>query len=80
MREFISFLKPVIDRFIDFMTASQRWNIGYEKNLAQFDKFIVKNYPDKTELTQEMVDRWCEKRSTEQVNTCLSHWCVINRY
>ena len=71
MREFKSFLRPIILKFIDFMTASQRWNSTYECDIGYFDSFIADHYPDTNELTQEMVDTWCSKKSTEQVNSYL---------
>jgi hypothetical protein len=77
MREFKSFLQPIIVKFINFMIASQRWNNDYEARIVSFDKFLEKQYPDANELTQEMVDIWCAKRSTEQINTCLSRTSVI---
>lgn len=77
MREFKSFLQPTILKFIDFMTASQRWNITYEDNIVLFDRFIEEHYPDSNELTQEMVDTWCLKRTTEQVNSCLARTQVV---
>jgi integrase len=40
--------------------------------IAQFDKHCFENYPDATELSQEMADAWCAKRYTETNNSCQS--------
>lgn len=72
MHEFKSFLQPTILKFINFMTASQRWNNSYEEKIGSFDKFLEKQYPDANELTQDMVDIWCSKRPTEKINSCLA--------
>ncbi len=77
MREFVSFLQPTILKFIDFMTASQRWNSTYDWNIYQFDKFIKKQFPGEVALNQEMVDMWCKKRPTEQSNSCLTRTNVV---
>jgi len=38
--------------------------------LFQFDKHCKTNYPQATELTQEIVDTWCLQRGTEKNNSC----------
>lgn len=76
MREYRSFLKEIIGKFIDFMIASQHWCDTYARDMKRFDGYLFSNYPEETELTQEIVDSWCRKRPKESVNSCLArHKC-----
>lgn len=77
MKEFRSFLKPVIAQFINFRTISGQWNTTYETNLRLFDNYIQKNYPESEALTREMVYDWCEKRETENNNSCRSRTYAV---
>lgn len=72
MREFMSFLAPNIYAFISFRKAADRWNDTYEIQLSLFDKYCRQQYSDSVKLSQEMVDNWCQKRSTENNNSCRS--------
>lgn len=73
-----SFLAPHIQAFVRFRQASEFWNeSSYGVNLRLFDKHCARNYPDATELTQEMVDGWCRKRETESNNSCRSRIYVV---
>ena len=65
MREYHSFLKPLIEQFIDYRKVSNNWNNTTESNLFYFDVFCAKEFPDAGELQQVMVDTWCETRPTE---------------
>jgi len=77
MREYKSVLKNVIPGFIDFMTASQRWNHTYEKYLSTFDRYLSLNYPDSEVFIQEMADGWCQKSTGETVNSNLARTNVV---
>jgi integrase len=71
MREFTSFLEPLIRAFISYRKASERWNeVSYEANLRLFDKYCEKHYLGAAELSQNMVDSWCAQRETETNNSC----------
>ena len=72
MREFTSFLAPLMKAFASFRTSSERWNEESEFKLLLFDKYCGKNYPNALELSQEMVDSWCKKRETELNDSCRS--------
>jgi len=72
MREFVSFLAPDMRAFVSYRQASDRWNEGDEDKLRLFDKHCDKNYPDASELSQEMADSWCAKHDTETNNSCCS--------
>lgn len=65
MVEYTSFMKDTIYEFIKYKKASKRWNKGYELKLKSFDQYIVNNYENSRELTQEMIDSWCAKRDSE---------------
>jgi integrase len=65
MRGFESFLAPVIEAFAAFRQASGRWNDTDIQNIRLFDRHCALMFPGAAELTQEMVDSWCRRRSTE---------------
>jgi site-specific recombinase XerD len=66
MKQFMSQIALSIEQFISYRKASGSWNeTCYGLNIKLFDNFCAKNYPESTELTQEMVDSWCTKRETE---------------
>lgn len=68
----ISFLSKAIEGYVKYRKASGRYSYSYIKNIIQFDHFCVREYPEQTELTQEIVDRWCRQRPTECTNSCVS--------
>jgi len=71
MSKFTSFLKPLIEAYIFYQKASDRWNeSSYEVHLLIFDRYCKRQYPVETELSQEMVDSWCKKRESETNNSC----------
>jgi len=78
VKQFQSFLAPLIQAYISNQNASEHWNeSSYEANLLLFDRHCRKQYPDAAELSQEMVDGWCRKRETEVNNSCRSRIYVI---
>ena len=68
----ISFLSKVIEGYVKYRKASGRDSHSYVKNVIFFDHFCAREYPEQTELTQEIVDRWCKQRSSECTNSCVS--------
>jgi len=73
MCSFKSLLAPLMLAYVSYQKASGRWNeSSYEVNLSLFDKYCKKQYPNASELTQEMVNSWCRKRNTETNNSCRS--------
>ena len=68
----ISFLSDAIERYVKYRKASGRDSYSYVKNIILFDHFCAREYPEQTELSQEIVDRWCKQRSSECTNSCLS--------
>lgn len=81
MREYESCFAGQILDFIEYRKASNRWNeASYGPNLRVFDRFCKRNYSDKSELTQEMVDTWCAQRQTETNNSCRSRIYVVHSF
>ena len=67
-----SFLSNAIEGYVKYRKASGRNSHSYVKNVILFDHFCAREYPGQTELTQEIVDRWCRQRPTECTNSCVS--------
>lgn len=67
-----SFLSDTIEGYVKYRKASGRDSHSYVKNVILFDHFCSREYPGQTELTQEIVDRWCRQRPTECTNSCVS--------
>lgn len=70
MREYISKISPLMREFESFQLASGRWSESSSWNLSFFDKYCLNNYPEAENLTQEMVDSWCQQRNTESGHSC----------
>lgn len=68
------FLSDAIKEYVEYRKASVRDSHSYVKNVMLFDHFCASEYPRQTELTQEIVDRWCRQRASECTNSCAS--CV----
>lgn len=78
MSEFKSALSETFKEFIRYRKACNRWNeASYEVNLLLFDKYCLENFPDESDLCQEMVDGWCGQRKSESNNGCISRIYVI---
>lgn len=78
MKKYNSFLSPLIQAYVDYQKASERWNeTSYGPNLILFDRYCQKQYPDSIVLSQEIVDSWCRKRKTENNNSCRSRVYVV---
>lgn len=68
----VSFIKKEIEAYSNYRAVSGRKSNSYLKSIMLFDRFCAREYPAATELTQEMVDRWCAQRDTETTNSCIS--------
>ena len=67
MIKYNSFMQPMIEEFIKYRSASQHWNeVTHGRNLKTFENYCLKNFPNATILTQEMIDSWCSQRKSEQ--------------
>jgi len=56
--------KALIQAFIEYRVASQKWNTTYTYCLRAFDKYCDANHSE-TDITQELVDGWAAKHDTE---------------
>ena len=68
----ISFLSDAIKGYVKYRKASGRDSHSYVKNVILFYHFCKREYPGQTELSQEIVDRWCKQRPSECTNSCVS--------
>ena len=58
-------LEEKIKLFLNYKTVSGGMNRAYIQTLRRFEKFCYENFAAQKELTQEMIDSWCQKRSSE---------------
>ncbi len=78
MDKFTSFLAPLIQGYIVYRKTSGRWNeASYEPNLLLFDRYCKAHYQNATDLSQQMVDRWCRQRNGQGANT-MSEEILVN--
>lgn len=57
-----------VEAFVNSRKISGAWNeTVFGLNIRIFDHYCARHYPTET-LRQEMVDIWCAKRETENVN------------
>lgn len=78
----ISFLKESMACYENYQRASERWSdkMSSAIYLRLFDRHLARCFPDKGQLTQEMIDSWCSKRSTENNNSCRSRVYPVYSY
>lgn len=55
----------ILEAFVKYRIASNRWNPVSEKNLVYFDRYCSRNFPDTHGISQQMLDGWCKQRETE---------------
>jgi integrase len=71
-------LASLMQAFVAYRMASGHWNeASYALNLKLFDKYCKEHYPEADGLSQDMVDSWCARRSTECNNSCRSRIYVV---
>lgn len=69
MRTFLFISGDLINPYREYCLLTGSWTEHRFSCLISLDTYCRTNWPDAKELTQEMVDGWCEKRPGEQVNT-----------
>jgi len=69
MRCLQSFLAAHIRDYLFFQAAAGRSSRSAD-SIYVFDRYCATEYPEATELTQEMADRWFRKRDTETNISC----------
>lgn len=72
--------RSLIEPFIRYRKASDRWNEGDAKNLMYFDKFCGELSPNAPGITQEMVDGWCALRPTESAGSRRRRTSIIIQF
>jgi len=58
--EFQSGFSGHLKDMLKYRETMGRDTADYQKHLGHFDRFCLKNYPDETTLTQELVFSWCD--------------------
>ncbi len=76
-RNYRSCFKEHLDMFSEYMRASRHWSSGYDSNIRSFDRYCAEQFPDDEGITQEMIDSWCRKRTTETNLSCHTRQCCI---
>ena len=61
-----------IDAYSEYLSAMDRGSRQNLTCLSVFDSYCSRTWPDETQLTQEMVDKWCAQRPTEKNNSTRS--------
>ena len=80
MRVFKSAFAEHVIAFINYRKASGQWNDSYEENIYLFDRYCSDSYPPGSLLCQDMVDSWCEKRSSELNRSCETRIRIIRAF
>jgi integrase len=81
MSQYRSGIAQLIEQFIRYRKASGVWNeSNYGLNIKLFDHFCADNYPECTEIKQEIVSSWCAKRETESNNSHGARTRVIRAF
>ena len=57
--------QEIFDEFIQYRSASDWWNKGYQANLNAFDRYCIQQFPGEPALLQEMLNGWYNKKPTE---------------
>lgn len=80
MAEFISKLSPLMSQFVKYRKASQRWSNTSHFKIREFDRHCKEFYPEADQLTQEMVDSFFAKRTTETINSCRQRCSIVSEF
>ena len=70
MNGFGSFLKDVMDRYVEFLKAGGRYNDFTAAALRSFDRHCAAFSNESEGLSQYMADSWCSKRESETNLSC----------
>jgi len=64
-----SVVSDMMTKFIEWKTKTIPLNNNYHYILIRFNNYCATNFPDAKELTQEMIDGWCEMNENEIAKT-----------
>lgn len=65
----ITFAYSWFGDFLDFRRASESWCKTYCGHLKSLNKYCLDNYPDLSNLTQNIINEWCKQRGKEGAKT-----------
>ena len=65
MSVFKSGLSNILQEFLDYEKAAGRCESSYLPRLRNLDSFCLTNYPDETELSEDIVLEWAVRRKNE---------------
>jgi hypothetical protein len=69
-----------VEFFVNSRKISGAWNeTVFGMSIRLFDRYCAEHYPGEA-LRQEMVDIWCARRKTENVNSCYTRTLVIRLF
>ena len=67
-----SFIKDDILDYKKVMELGNHWDETTQQSILAFDKYCYLNGEGQNELTQELINGWCNQRPTESNNSCRS--------
>ncbi len=80
MSVYYSGFSASVESFVNSRKISGAWNeTVFGMNIRLFDRYCAEHYPGEA-LRQEMVDIWCARRKTENVNSCYTRTLVIRLF
>ena len=65
----IRFAYPWFSDFLNFRSASESLGSTYHCYFKALNKYCMDNYPDSSNLSQDIIDEWCKQRNTESDQT-----------
>lgn len=80
MADFISKLAPLMEQFAKYRQASQRWSNNSQATLKAFDRYCKERFPESDHLTQEMVNDYFKKKSTETINSSRERCSIVSEF
>ena len=69
MNEFLFIKEELIIPYKEYCILTDSWTTSRRSCLQRFDAYCFKNWPNASELSQEMIDGWCTKRPTEKISS-----------
>lgn len=70
----------LIQAFIKFRQAADRWNDSDAKNLLYFDRYCESVSQHARPVTQEMIDGWCAKRDAETSSSQYTRTNIVAQF
>lgn len=80
MRDYAFIGAKLMAPYMEYCKTIGIWSEHKATCLSSLDAYCSRNWPNANELSQEMVDGWCSKRPTEQINTCIARSKPIRHF